>query len=292
MVFANLSMATILLVLLTLSCNVDAQSRNGSNIDCTSSTTGGCQGYLLNCTDFNSCSVFCHGRSSCRDAVITCPIDGDCNIYCGNENDSGDECHDARVNAQQSQSLTIFCTDKSETCEEMHIYCPISGPSSPACSIFGANANNIQLEMQIYAVQGLEDVLITGTNPQNVAIHCGENFNNSCIISPSFDSCQIGSSNTMCGPYTNAPTTNTPTTNTPTTNAPTTSDPTTDRPTTSEPTTYTPTTMIPTRAPTHNPSFSPTGNPIMESSPGISNSKPFFLSVVISSQIMKAICFV
>ena len=127
---------------------------------------------------------------------------------------------------------------------------------------------------QIFAVEGLNDVAITGSALRNAHLYCKEDYSSACTMSGSFTGCSSFSNDKTCENYLIQPMSTTTTTTTTTTTAdPTTLDPTTAAPTTPSPTTTEPTTAEPTQrltllSPTYtstikSPTLRPTARPTL-----------------------------
>ena len=107
--------------------------------------------------------------------------------------------------------------------QNMNIYCPSSDGITPKCIIDAQNANFVDQirNMQMYAPQGLNDVLITcdfsgndistlcyDEGTANPIIHCTSDFSASCTLQLlsgySYWQCQNGA-NDICNDYTLSP---------------------------------------------------------------------------------------
>ena len=212
-----------------------------------------CYDDQIHCDDDNECIIECNGPNACQHSVITCPNNASCNITCS---DGIDACKDVVIFAKHSTSLSINCDpDQDEACDEQVIYCPDNDNSlEKTTKISGISFINVKKKIEIFAVEGLNDVEITGTFLRNIQLYCKQDYSSACTMSGSFTQCNSISSDTTCQYYTKpviTPATNSPTTNPPTTNSPTISKPTTKTPTSIQPTTSTsihPTTVFTTTA--------------------------------------------
>eukprot|EP01084_Bolivina_argentea_P114114 203243_1 len=262
-------MKAIILIAFSLLLHLlSGQSVSGSYINCTGKET--CYSdYILNCTDYNDCFIDCNGQNACQYGSLYCPINAICTLNCGAVQD---DCKDMKIYAQQSNSLTISCQNGPESCDTMSVYCPTNPTISPSCIIHGLTDTNANSWTKIYAVYGVNDILITGTPSEPISLYCTEDYSKSCDITQN-DLTVCDSGNNICETYTKSPTTSPtiyptvlPTTSTPTTSIPTTLTP-TYNPTTFVPTTFIPTTAMPSifnpttyQPTTYQPTISPLSN--------------------------------
>eukprot|EP01084_Bolivina_argentea_P030534 56550_1 len=198
--------------------------------------------------------VECTEQSPCY-TNINCALDQKCIVYCTGRY----TCDSIQIDARPATHLELI-VDNDRALSFATIYCPDNGPYSinnqKSCDLKILNTDIIFTPMDVYAVEGFNDVSID-CQMQNcfigdITLHCKSDYSISCAVdSSSHNSC---SSASICDDYT---LTLTPTI---TTYAPTTALPTTSSPTTSVPTTSLPTSLLPTSTPSNNPTSLPTSS--------------------------------
>eukprot|EP01083_Nonionella_stella_P220625 789162_1 len=266
-------------LLLIYSSLVQSDSWYGSHFLCHGRNT--CYDDQIHCDANTPCVVDCHGPNACQYAVIHCPTDSTCDVTCGGGIDA---CKDVVFLAKRSTSLTITC-DRSheEAFDRTLIYCPDNGPGGPiSCHISGVSEVNVATKMEIFAVEGLNDVEIDGTYVTLASLYCKIDYSSPCTLMNSSPFNLCASSDKTCEDYmkptpqpspyptvnTAAPTYQPTTTSSPTTRptqGPLTSttlddeDTQTPAPITSLEPTGSPT--LTTDTPTHYPTLTPTGRP-------------------------------
>eukprot|EP01084_Bolivina_argentea_P027522 51161_1 len=228
------------------------------DIDCVGASS--CQGDTKICAANIDCNINCQsGESACENMNIDCPANANCVINC--QSGYKNICRKLDINAATSTSLTLNCGEGDHACDEITMYCPINGHSGPIqCMLNGATSNAINVQFDIYAVEGFNDFTVSGTEIRDAFIHCGENnYERNCKLQsdPPFEcaSClNILSPSQYPTKSPSANPSNFPTIN-PTTNTDAPSNP------TKIPTTYP--SLDPTITPTITPTISPSNNPSM-----------------------------
>eukprot|EP01084_Bolivina_argentea_P317928 551264_1 len=222
-------------------------------IDC---RTRECKRSYIICVDNENCEIDCGFNQACQSSIIFCPNNANCNIHCDNKH----ACDKTIIHAEHSNILSISCENHIESCYFLDVHCP-QNKGSKTCNISGYDDF---FEMAVYAINGFNDVHfdIRGSLPATT-IHCNTNFDETCIISPTFPHSNCLNNNLICNP-TLSPTifpTNIPT-KTPTINP-----------------TLTPT-ISPTFKPTNNPTITPTFIPT-----NIPSNMPSIIPTKMPSQI-------
>merc|ERR1719242_804156 len=176
--------------------------RYGPSITCTANQ---CQPSVLTCDDNSDCTITCDGDNACQEADIYCPSNAHCDILCLGGSDA---CKEIRVFATDALSLSITCEDNHEDefeqCDEFRgIYCPDNGRGGPPmCSITGVGEYSVPSFMHIYAVEGLNDVTVSGaSNVDNIIVHCKADYSDSCVLRYTADYDECFSGDVSCASY-------------------------------------------------------------------------------------------
>merc|ERR1719295_962024 len=192
----------------------------------TATHTFDCYGYracfedTLFCPDGEDCLVECDGYFSCKKATVQCAAGSNCEINC-----TGDEaCKELTVYAESASSLTVNChTADQQSCNAADFYCAVDANSDDiTCHINGITDQNAR-HTQIFAVDGFEDVEITGdisSSSPEVTVACGSDYSTRCDISSATFKCDACSDLQLTSTPTQAPTMTPTTTTSRTTAAP------------------------------------------------------------------------
>lgn len=131
-----------------ISCPFDSDY---CNINCTSiNGVQGCFESIINASTASSLSLICSSSSrfgGCQDSVIYCPINGQCNILCEDD----EACMNSKIYA--SHDINIKCNNMDGTCynttlfaemaQNVHIECQNSVGLWSPCSFFDIYAYNV-----------------------------------------------------------------------------------------------------------------------------------------------------
>eukprot|EP01084_Bolivina_argentea_P091155 164128_1 len=193
-------MANIILLLTLVSSFQIIQSSvwYGSRFECHGRNK--CYDDQIHCDDNRHCIIECSGPNACQYTVIHCPINAQCDVTCNNGIDA---CKDVIFLAERSSSLSISCDrSQAEACDETIIYCPNNGRSGPAsCQISGINQINVKKKIEIFAIEGLNDVEITGTYINKAFLYCGLKYDNACTLIDTSPFKKCISTNKICENY-------------------------------------------------------------------------------------------
>jgi len=157
----------------------DATSWFGAHFECVGRNR--CYDDQLHCRDGEHCVVHCSGDNACQYSVVHCPVGAHCTVTCSGGLDS---CKDAVFLAKHSTSLSIACdAAEDEACDEMVVYCPDNGSGGPAaCQLGGVSAQNVVGGMDIFAVEGLGDLRLSGSGAPNLRLHCHADYSSLCAL--------------------------------------------------------------------------------------------------------------
>ena len=165
------------------------------------------------------------GYRHLRWTTIYCPQNGDCDIHCGTMPSSQGACGWMNVFGQETTtSLTITSEHPhNNILIQTNIYCPPSDGITPNCIIdikSGGVPSGWMESTNIYAIQGLNDVMITCNysgnafedcynSDDNPILHCMDNYNSSCeleLVSGYSNWQCVGNDSDICNDYTSPPT--------------------------------------------------------------------------------------
>eukprot|EP01083_Nonionella_stella_P157909 513240_1 len=155
--------------------------------NCSSWDSAWCKWNNLMCHNEMDCIIHCGvHHKSCYDAAIHCPENQKCEVRCT----SSQACDDIKVWGNNATELVIVCDDYDKSCANADIYCPVAAePGKCQLSL----SNGTYDSMVIYAVNGSNDVVLTGTQ-SNVSLNmrCGMQYEKSCALDNTFDCSSAG----------------------------------------------------------------------------------------------------
>ena len=114
-----------------------------------------CKDQIINCVDNMNCNIICDEQSACYEATIHCPSNGKCSISCAG---SSNACYEANIYGDYSTDLRI--TDVLENgLRGARIYCP----SNASCLI--------AIDLEANSAEALASAIIYGENANDLTIN-------------------------------------------------------------------------------------------------------------------------
>ena len=133
--------------------------------------------HTISCPEATNCDIVCNSTSNCSQKTIICPTELSCSILC----ESG--CDTLTINASFSSQLSVSGCSQNNSCSDLSIYCPPKQNATKKCEITGNR--NIQNGMNIYAINGWSDVVVTNQNNYSISslgMFCLSDYSQSCSV--------------------------------------------------------------------------------------------------------------
>lgn len=182
------------ILLPVLSCN---KMCNPANVECNVECQGSsCRGCNIYCSDDVDCTLYCYDDYDCQNAIIHCPRNAVCTIYCGYYKNNLYVCEGMSIYALNSTALIIYLRS-DRAMQSGNIECPDNGMyiesalvSSYPCQILFYNGASLAIcNSTITAVEGLHDINIDcGFTTHDKCLHgdeevrCTADGSSSCIL--------------------------------------------------------------------------------------------------------------
>lgn len=172
-------------------------------IDCISAENNVCTTAIMNCPKNADCYILCDGYEACKHATINGPIDHKLEIIC----DGFRGCDHLTIYGQYSNYFNLTIIEGLYTTWGLSIYVPPKNGDTKRAFITGgfednngANHEGAYNPVQIYAINGFDDVLISSLTDQyysKMIMHCHTDYLRSCwFANDSYNSCN--DRNTIC----------------------------------------------------------------------------------------------
>ena len=130
-------------ILLYTASNITCSSNESCSIYCDEDIgePGPCQSAIIHCPSDYQCNIWCTTDYACKESTIYCPLNGECNIYCFGKN----ACSEIDIiEANIHTEATLTCSSDNSVCADITFPIPPSDePMNLECGVYGCEESTI-----------------------------------------------------------------------------------------------------------------------------------------------------